>query len=375
VAGTGTLPVQYEVELTNLTSGAVDLSITVPDPTHSTVTQVQSTSYRLRVRACQAGCGPWSATVQFGAVIAPVPASAPTITSAVVNGSNSATIQWTAVSGAEWYQLFVIQPAPAGPGGSALTVAARQVVGTSVSGLALPSGAANAIVAACTGNGCGPYSAAVGVTPAGPNPSAPQLGQPLAGSVVAGPGVMFTWSRVPGDTGSNTTYRLYVQDLSRQATALDVLTTNNFYAASFKAAGAQYDAVVVANPGPSQMIGPAVGFNVRGSSPTAPTLVEPTHNGTVAAGNIEVGWTPVTGATLYEYFVAVQGQGTASATGVTPGLVVQVPLAAVNGQPTLYNAIARACPAGVTCQPGTDTNWGPWSSVAGTGVISFTATP
>jgi hypothetical protein len=129
--------------------------------------------------------------------------------------------------------------------------------------LPVPSGAASVIVAACTGNGCGPFSAARSISPTGPSPSAPQLGQPLGGSVVSGPTVMFTWNRVPGDNGSNTVYRLYVQDLSRATAALDVLTTQNVYSAYFRAEGARYDALVVANPGPSQVVGPAVGFRRR----------------------------------------------------------------------------------------------------------------
>ena len=116
--------------------------------------------------------------------------------------------------------------------------------------------------------------------------------------------MLFTWSRIPGDNGSNTTYRLFVQDLSRETVAFDVYTTANFYGGYFKAEGARYDALVVANPGPSQVVGPAVGFLVAGQSPTAPTMVQPAHNSTVRPGNIQLGWSPVPGATLYEYFVA-----------------------------------------------------------------------
>ena len=47
----------------------------------------------------------------------------------MVSGGNSLAASWSAVSGAEWYQFYVIQPPPAGPGGGALTVAAREVVG------------------------------------------------------------------------------------------------------------------------------------------------------------------------------------------------------------------------------------------------------
>jgi hypothetical protein len=35
----------------------------------------------------------------------------------------------------------------------------------------------------------------------------------------------------------------------------------------------------------------------------------------------------------------------------------------------------RACPAGASCAPGSDTGWGPWSNEAGPGVTNFTITP
>ena len=198
----------------------------------------------------------------------------------------------------------------------------------------------------------------------------------MAGPVVAGPGVLFTWNRVPGDNGSNTIYRLFVQDLSRQATAFDAFTTNNFYSAFFKAEGARYDAIVVSNPGlPSQQTGPSQGFNVAGTSATSPTLDSPPHNSTVPQGNIQLGWSPVPGATLYEYFVAVLGQSTPRARGVTTGLVAQVPLSGSGGG-TLYSGIVRACPAAATCVSGSDAGWGPWSNdPGGPGVTNFTVTP
>jgi hypothetical protein len=182
-----------------------------------------------------------------------------------------------------------------------------------------------------------------------------------------------TWNRIASDTGTNTRYRLFIQDLSRQSAALDVYTTNNFYGAYFKAEGAAYAAQVIANPGlGSQTTGAAVGFNVRGASSNAPTIVFPANNATVTAGNVQVGWTPVPGASLYEYFVAVTGQSAATARGVTTGLLVQVPLAASS---TTYSAIGRACPAGASCASGSEAGWGPWSNQAGPGGNTFTVTP
>ncbi|MHB8797918.1 MAG: PKD domain-containing protein [Thermoanaerobaculia bacterium] len=370
------LSLSYEVLLTDVAGGNTpDLQITVPDPTLSTIYTLHSSAlYELKVRACQAGCGPWSTPVTFGVDLPEVPTTAPSVPTCSVSGGNSLTCSWSAVSGADVYSFYVVQPT-GGPGGGALTVAARLVSETTVP-LPVPQGFANVIVAACTGDGCGPYSGAQGINPAGPNPSSPNLGTPLAASVVNGPGVEFSWNRIPGDDGTNTWYRLYVQDLSRQAAALDVYTRDNFYAAYFKAEGARYDALVVANPGASQVVGPPIGFNVRGLSASAPTMVSPPHQSQVQAGNLQLGWSPVPGATLYQYWVAVLGQGTPAVTGVTPGLVVQVPLPAVAGQPTTYSGITRACMSPTGCSPTSDTGWGPWSNApGGPGVTNFTVVP
>jgi hypothetical protein len=369
------LMLNYEVFLTDIGGGnKPELQITVPDPNLSTIYWLHSSSqYELKVRACQAGCGPWSAPVTFAVSLPAVPTGTPSISGCTVTGGNSLTCNWTSVPRAEAYQVLVVQPPPAGPGGGALAVAARQVSETTVT-LPVPAGNATVFLTACNGDGCGPY-ATQDITAAGPNPTQPNIGTPMAGTVVAGPGVLFTWNRVPGDTGSNTWYRLFVQDLSRQATAFDVYTTQNYYSAYFKAEGARYDVLVVSNPGlAGQVVGPAQGFSVSGASTTAPTMVAPAHNSTVSAGNIQLGWSPVPGATLYEYYVAVLGQGTA-AHGVTPGLVVQVPLAGAVGG-TLYSGIVRACPAGATCVFGSDAGWGPWSNApGGPGVTNFTVTP
>jgi hypothetical protein len=375
VTGNPLLPdLFYEVRLVNRSTGQTELQLRTRHPAVQTDVLLRSALYRMQVRACQAGCGPFSAAVDFAVALGAVPTSAPSITSAVVSGGNSLTASWTAVAGAEWYQLQVVQPRPAGPGGGALTVAARQVSGATGATLPVPAGQASVIVAACNGDGCGPYSSAAGITPTGPNPAAPQIGSPLDGSVVNGPSTLFAWSRIPGDTG-NTVYRLYVQDVSRQRAALDVYTSQNFYGALLNAEGGKYAALVIADPGPGQVAGPPITFTVRGSSAVAPTLMAPTLGSVMPAGNVLLGWTPVPGATLYEYLVSVQGAAAASGRGVTQGIFVQVPLAAVNGQATVYSGIVRTCPAGQTCSGASDAGWGPWSSDAGSGVISFTVTP
>jgi hypothetical protein len=91
---------------------------------------------------------------------------------------------------------------------------------------------------------------------------------------------------------------------------------------------------------------------------------------------VKVGWSPVPGATLYEYLIAPQGEAPV-ASGVSPGLLVSVPLKPLAAGKK-YSVIARACPAGKVCVPGapaTDPNWGPWSDRAGPGGNNFTVMP
>jgi hypothetical protein len=359
--------------LTDVTAGLIDYQITTQDATSTIYSLHSTTHYQMKVRACQIGCGPWSTAVDFSVALPSVPSSAPVISNATVSGGNSLAASWSAVSHADLYQIQVVQP-NTGPGGSALTVAAQQISATSVT-LPVPVGQASVIVAGCNGDGCGPNSSPVGINPAGPNPSAPNLGTPLGGSQVTGPTVIFSWNRIPGDTGSNTIYRLYVQDESRSTAALDVYTTSSFYGANFKAEGTRYDALVFANPGPSQVAGPAQPFIVHGQSGTGPTMTVPGYASTVPHGNVGVAWTPVPGAGLYQYYVARVGTSVAFQ-GVTPGLRVQVPLAAVNNVPTAYSAVTRACLTGSNCQASSNTGWGPWSGdPGGGGPTNFNISP
>ncbi len=363
--------VSYEVHLLDAANNRSELRIRTP--ALSTIFSLRSsTRYELRVRACSAACGPWSAASVFSAAIPPAPSASPAVTASVGAGG-ILTVSWNSVPGADLYDVQVVQSAPAGPGGGALTVAARRTSATSVN-LPVPPGRASVFVAACNGNGCGPLSTAIDIDPQAPPPAAPEIGSPLAGSAVNGPVVLFTWSRVPGDTGS-TVYRLFVQDLSRQSAAADVLTTQNYWAISLNAEGAQYGAQVIANPGSSQAAGPAVSFNVRGSNPTAPSLVSPRHNDRVPQGNVRIGWTPLPGAGLYQYFVARAGETSPQAAGVTTGLLVEAPLSAAGSAASRHSAIVRACPAGASCAAGSDAGWGPWSNAAGTGVSSFDVAP
>ncbi len=365
---------RYEVTLRNNTIGTADLAITVFAPSLGTIFSMRGGQYRLEVRACTEACGPAGAA-EFSVQLPAAPPAAPTLTCSVAssNGQNNLGCSWTAVAGADLYVARAIQTS-AGPGGGALTVASRQVSATDASFL-IPNGAAKVLVQACNGDGCGPQSAPFDISPAFGNPTVPILGEPVAGFAVNGPTVLFTWNRIPGDNGSGTPYRLYVQDLSRQQPALDVLTTQNFWAAQF-APGFRFDALVIANPNGTSAAGPPAGFTTRGANPGSPAMVKPQHQGRTPQGNVTLGWTPLPGSQLYQYFVARQGQGFASATGVTVGLEVRTPLPAVNGQDTGYVGIVRACANGTNCSASSDAGWGPWSNDAGgAGVTSFTVAP
>ncbi len=360
---------RWEVRLTR--GGQTELQISVDGGSTGTTYTVSSAgAYGLQVRGCTFSCGPWSNTRTFLVQLPPPPSIPTDVTDTSIANGNELTATWLIVPSADLYQVMVIQP-NTGPGGGPLTVAARQISTTTVT-LQVPTGPASVIARGCNANGCGPWSVAKGVNIPGPNPAAPIIGSPTAGTQVDGPVVTFAWSRIPGDNGSNTRYRLYVQDLSRQAAALDISTTANFYGAALRAEGNRYDAVVIATQGGQTFQGPASGFIVRGTSAPAPTMTSPQHNSTVQQGNVFLGWTPIADAKIYEYYVAAQGGSNVLLTGVSQGLLIQVPVPAVGGTPTLYNGIVRACTGGTGIA---DCVWGPWSNNGGGGITAFTAVP
>lgn len=359
---------RWEVRLTR--GGVTELQIAVDGNLTATTYSVSSAgAYALNVRGCTIACGPWSTTRTFLVQLPPPPSVPGDVTDVQIANGNELSATWLTIPSADLYQIMVVQP-NTGPGGGALTVAARQISTTSIV-LQVPSGPASVIVRGCNANGCGPWGNARGINPPGPNPAAPLIGTPMAGTQVDGPVITFTWSRIANDNGSNTTYRLYVQDMFRQAAALDVLTTANFYGAALRAEGNRYDAVVIATQGGQTFQGPASGFIVRGASAAAPTMTSPQHNGTLTQGNIFLGWTPQSDAKLYEYYVTAQGQNFLL-TGVSQGLQIQIPVPALNNLPALYNGIVRACTGGTGIS---DCQWGPWSNNGGGGITAFTVTP
>ncbi len=361
----------YEVSMLDLASNQSILLINTPIP--STIYTTPSGSYLIKVRACQAACGP-AAAAPFDVVLPALPLVAPGGFVTQLQGTNQINASWNPVPGADLYRVHVIQPT-AGPGGGPLTVAARQVSAPNVS-LAAPSGANSVIVAACNGNGCGPFTGASVVNVTGPNPSLPAVGNPMPVVNVTGPRADIAWNRIAGDNGTNTSYRLYVGDLSTDAPALDAVTNNNFFAALLRSEGRRYDALVFATQNGQTVMGPASGFMMTGPSALAPTVSAPTHNSASKEGIKRLQWSPVTGAVRYQYYVTRVGQTAPAFTGVTPGLFVDILFPAAGGAPSTYQAIVRACPEDQArfCTADFETGWGPWSQNI-TGTVSFTVTP
>lgn len=361
-------PQQFRVEL--LGSSATNAIYTLP-----------SGNYRAEIRSCDAsGCsapGITNFVIAGGSVPTVRPAG---VSCTVVNDANQNRLNcsWTALAGAHFYFVNVVQP-NTGPGGGALTVAGQQVGTNSISVL-IPNGQASVLVRGCTGDGCGPFSSALGINPAIGNPTVPILGEPFAGSSVdAGsnaPQITFSWNRVAGDNGSNFLYRLYVQDFSRNAPALDVLTTSNFYAAYFNP-GTRYDALVIATPvgGGVPRQGPPSAFLTRGRVPKSPVVTAPVFGSTVSRdgqGQVTVTWTPLVNSDgtvstrNYQYYFAGPGQ---PVSGVTP--LTSLPLTLAPGS---WLGTMRACTTGTSCTAGSETGWGPWNNQAGSegGMASFT---
>ena len=198
----------------------------------------------------------------------------------------------------------------------------------------------------------------------------------MAGTVVSGPSLLLTWNRVPGDNGTNTWYRLYVQDLSRQSAALDVYTQNNFYGAYVQGGGGAVRRAGDLEPGLAEPGGgPGAGVQRVGSERdgTDDGVTGAQQHGDAGehAAGVDAGARGDAVRVLRGGAGSGDRDGERSDAGASGA-------GAADGERrgTVYNGIVRACPAGATCQPGLDTGWGPWSNApGGPGVTNFTVTP
>ncbi len=348
-------------------AGGSRYSITVTGT--STIATLPAGNLSWSVRACSVRCRDTISKGDFDISENQSVRWPPSNLQARAAGPGSVSVSWQAVDGMDFYEIALVQP-NSGPGGGALTVASARTSATSAT-FPAPSGAASVVVRSCS-SFCGPWTAAVAVNVPGPNPAVPVIAAPLPAETIWNNPAFFAWSRIPGDNGSNTLYRLFVQDMFRRAPALDVLTRNNFFAAALSAGGTRYDAVVIANPGTaSEAASTSVGFQAYGEFVQAPTLVAPTHQSSVRQGVVELGWSPTLYSSAYEFYLAPPSGPPIR--GVASGNVVQVPLSVQGATPARYNVIMRSCLS--QCQPDSDEGWGPWSDRTGTGTLSFELLP
>lgn len=355
---------EYELEVRDQAADERVLRIRVREA--YTIYTIRSGAYRATVRACSPDCGASSSTdFQVGLT---VPLTAPTgLTCSATGADLSCT--WSAVPGADLYVAHVVHPG-AGPGGGALSVAAKQVGLPSLT-TPVPPGRASIVVQACTGDGCSPSSTAIEIEVVGGNVAVPILGTPVAGQTIDSgvnpPTVLFSWNRVAGDNGSNYRYRLFVQDFSTQEPALDVHTGANYHAAYFNA-GSRFDAIVIATPlagGPS-IAGPPQGFATRGKrNPNAPTAVAPAHGEKIASGPVRLQWTKLASESrMFQYFVGRND-------GVFVTGTSQTNSATVDLRPGQYTLAIRMCLT-ATCPASSDVGWGAWSGRVEGGTSTFT---
>lgn len=367
---------RYELRLIEAnTPQQFRVEVLAPD-TYAVYT-LPSGSYREEIRACDAnGCGVTGSS-SF-TVRPPAIPSQPVTGLACTPRTAALECSWDSRSGADFYFLNVVQPG-AGPGGGALTVAGRQVsqfenLRVTVS---VPAGAMSVVVRACTGDGCGPFTAPLSVIVGG-SPSAPTLGEPFSGSAVDGspnaPAVTFTWNRIAGDTG-NVTYRLYVQDFSRNAAALDILTKDNFYAAYFNP-GTRYDALVIADNGTTSAQGPPSVFVTRGRPPKSPVATAPAFGSAVTVGSpIPISWTPLVDSDgtntprRYQYFFSGPARQTSGIVDDTTTF-----LTFSRSDTGQWLGTMRACLTGLDCTATSPNGWGPWNNETGSegGMAAFT---
>ncbi|MFN7926153.1 MAG: hypothetical protein U0Q16_39005 [Bryobacteraceae bacterium] len=376
----------YQFRITNSVTSVPELIFQATQGTNAVYT-MRSGPYRLELRKCSPTCSTVSTTL-FTVANRPAPGVAPTSASCQVlneNSQNRVNCSWAAVSQGDFYLAHVVQP-NTGPGGGALTVAAQQAGPNSTSFL-VPNGRALVVIQSCTGDGCGPVSTAFEINPAFGNPVVPILSAPISGTTIdsgaAAPGVFFAWNRVAGDPGDGSyRYHLYVLDFSRNGAALDVFTSNNFYAAYLNPM-TRYDAIVAAIGPQSAVLGPAIPFLVRGRPPNAPSIV---YSDVIAGGpDRSLMWTPVPDANGETANQVYQWRVTRAQTGGLVRLGLSAPGvtgAILDGRQTIpdtafcqagrrppttesYFAAVRVCMNGSSCSPQLNDGWGPWSGDPG----------
>ena len=194
----------YEVLLRDIEAGTTALQISVLSPSTSTIfTMGSSSHYELKVRACQAGCGPWSTPVSFSVSLPAVPTGSAGDRRVRGERREQPDVQLGRGVGGG--------PVP-GAGGAAAAGGSwgRGVDGGGEAGVGDDGDAAGAggVRRRCwcrraTGTGAG-RRGRTGSRRRGRTRRSRTSGRRWRGRWWTGRWLVFTWNRVPGDTGTNT---------------------------------------------------------------------------------------------------------------------------------------------------------------------------
>ena len=284
-------------------------------------------------------------------------------------------LRWTEVPQATHYQVAILLPPPAGPGGGSLSVVRRSSTGPSAS-VPVANGEFRVLLSPCNTVACGPPYVSDPMAISGVRRSLPLIGSPEDGSTVAGPRVLLSW--LPAEGGpmadraraTTITYRVTVEhartgelvvDESTEGLSLPVLLTpNGDWIARIDVVGAE----------PPRRASPVL-FHTP--EPIGPEITQPATRSTVREGAIELRWSGVAGACGYDYFVAVPGRRRPTASGTTTSTSQRILVTSRTTGPTVHHAIVRAR----FCDEGSHSMdfWGPWSSEVGFGPTEFTVLP
>jgi len=109
--------VSYEVTFRRASDLRLVSHLRVTAPDTATILTLRSGQYVMTVQACASGCGVGSGLVPFEIGLPAAPSDAPVVTAAGLAG-NVATIAWTSVTGADLYQVELVQGPPAGRAGA-----------------------------------------------------------------------------------------------------------------------------------------------------------------------------------------------------------------------------------------------------------------
>jgi len=283
-------------------------------------------------------------------------------------------VAWEEVPEATHYTVAVLVPAPAGPGGGALSVVSRTVL-RSPAIVPVGNGECRVLISSCNLAGCGPPAISGPILVSDVRRPQPIFGHPEDGTTISSRRTLLSWLPVEsgveiGGPGQRSSYLVEVVDAVTGSPVATSFTQKIHLPVQLPPEGEWLARVAV------QELEPSLDFHeirFRTGAATTPTMVAPIAGMNVPEGSVGLGWTAVPGATAYEFFVTAPGRRTPAARGTTPGVSSTVTLAAENGAPTLLHAIARACYAKDGCRSGI--GWGLWSSAGGIPPLAFTVIP